>query len=123
MATRCKTKYKARRGGLNPTNAVSRISVAILGVFLDPVYQRLENPTDHAIQNHVCCQGGICTSGALGSLSPLTGQQMIKRVQAASAPQGFQIGYFDANLTNLTFLETVGVKQLFGFFIFNIWLF
>jgi len=41
---------------------------------------------------------------------------MIKRVQAASAPQGCQIGLFDANLTNLTFLETVGVKQLFGFF-------
>jgi len=75
----------------------------------------MQNPTDHSIQNHVCCQGGICTSGTLESLSPLTGQQMIKRVQAASAPQGCQIGFFDANLTNLTFLETVGVKKLFGF--------
>jgi len=76
----------------------------------------MQNPTDHAIQNHVCCQGGICTSGALESLSPLTGQLMIQRVQAASAPQGCQISFFDANLTNLTFLETVGVKKLFGFF-------
>jgi len=76
----------------------------------------MQNPTDHAFQNHVCCQGGICTSRALESLSPLTGQQMIKRVRATSALQGCQIGFFDANLTNLTFLETVGVKKLFGFF-------
>jgi len=76
----------------------------------------MQNPTDHAIQNHVCCQGGICTSGALESLSPLTGQQMIKRVQAASAPQGCQICFFDANVTNVTFLEAASVKKLFGFF-------
>jgi len=47
------TKYKARRGGLNPTNAVSRISVAILGVFLDPVYYRRQNSTNHAVQKNV----------------------------------------------------------------------
>ena len=73
---------------MNPTNAGSRINVAILGVFLDPVYQRMQSSTDHAIQKHVCWQGGIFTSGAIEPLSLLTGQQMKKRVQAASAPQG-----------------------------------
>jgi len=82
----------------------------------------MQNPTHHAIQNHVRCQGGICTSGVLESLSSLTGQQMIKRVQAASALLGCQIGFFDTNLTNLTFLETVGVKKLFVFFS-QLWLF
>ena len=67
---------------------MSRIRVAILGVFLDPVHQRMQNSTDHAIQNHVWWQGGIFTSGALKSLSSLTGRQIKKRVQAASAPQG-----------------------------------
>jgi len=36
---------------LNPTNAVSRINVAILRVFLNPVYQRMQNYSDYAIQN------------------------------------------------------------------------
>jgi len=40
--------------------------------FLDPVYQRMLISTDHAIQNHVCWQGGIFTSGALESLSSPT---------------------------------------------------
>ena len=101
MAIRCQpstkfaevvwTKYKVRRNGLNPTNAVSRPNIAISGVFLDPVYQRMQNSTDHAIQNHMCWQSGILSSGAIQSLSSLTGQQMKKRVQAASAPLGCQI--------------------------------
>jgi len=82
---------------------VSRINEAILGVFLDPVHQRMQNPTDHTIQNRMCLQGGIFPSGALQSLSSLTGQQMKKRVQAASAPQGCQIVFLTPNFTNLTF--------------------
>jgi len=53
------TKCKARRGGLNPTNAVSRINVAILGVFLDSVYQRLRSSTDHAIQKTCGGKAGV----------------------------------------------------------------
>jgi len=85
----------------------------MLGVFLDPVYQRMQNSTDHAIQNHVCWQGGIFTSVALESLSLLTGQQMKKRVQAASAPQGFQVCFLTPNFNFDFFLETVGVKNFF----------
>jgi len=86
---------------------VSRINVAILGVFLDPVYQRMQNSTDHAIQKHLCLQGGIFTSGALEPLSSLTGrgQQMKKRVQAASAPQGCQICFFDAKFHKFDFFR------------------
>jgi len=116
---------------------VSRINVAILGVFLDPVYQRMQNSTDHAIQYHLCWQGGIFTSGALEPLSSLTGQQMKKRVQAASAAQGYQICFFDAKFhkfnffrdscrqnnclffsQHLAFLETVGTCYQTGVFAF-----
>ena len=82
---------------------MSRINVAILRVFLDEVYQRMQNPTDHAIQNHACWQGGIFTSGALESLSSLTVQQIKKRVQAASAPHVWQIGFFDAKFHKFDF--------------------
>ena len=61
--------------------------------------------TDHAIQNQVCWQGGIFTSGALEPLSSLTGQQMKKRVQAASAPQGCQICFFDAKFHKFDFFR------------------
>jgi len=84
---------------------VSRINVAILGIFLYPVYQRRQNLTDHAIQTHECWQGGIFTSGALESLSSLTGQQMKKRVQADSAPQDCQICFFDAKFHKFDFLR------------------
>jgi len=61
----------------------------------------MQNTTDHAIQNHVCWQGGVFTTGLLSSL---TGQQMKKRVQATSAPQGCQIVFsLTPNFTNLTF--------------------
>jgi len=75
----------------------------MLAFFLDPAYQRMQNSTDHAIQNHVCWQGGIFTSGALESLSSLTSQQMKKRVLAASAPQGCQICFFDAKFHKFDF--------------------
>jgi len=111
-----------RGGGLNPTNAVSRINTAILGVFLDPVYQRMQNSADHAIHNHVCWQGGIFSSRPLESLSSLTGQQIKKRVQAASAPQGCQICFFDAKFHKYDiFRDSWGQKivrffSIFGFF-------
>ena len=112
------TRYKARRGGLNPTNAVSRINVAIL-VFLDPVYQRMQNSTDHAVQNHVCWQGGIFTSGALESLSSLTGQQMKNRVQAASALQVYQICFFDTKFPKFeVFRDSRRQKKCLFFSIF-----
>jgi len=97
------SKCKVCRGGLNPTNVLSRINVAILGVFLDLVYQRMQKPTDHAIQNHMYWQGGIFASEALESLSALTGQQMKKRVQAASAPLGCLIGFCDAKFHKFDF--------------------
>jgi len=50
-------------------------------------------------------QGGSFTSGALESLPSLIGQQMEKRVQATSAPQGCQIGFLTPNFTNLTFFR------------------
>jgi len=96
VTIRCKPSTKLAEGSWKPTKAVSRINVAVLRVFLDAVYQCMQNPTDHAIQNHACWQGGIFTSGALEPLSSLTGQQIKKRVQAASAPQGCQICFFDA---------------------------
>ena len=77
----------------------------------------MRNSTNHAIQNHVYWQGRIFTSGALESLSSLTGQQIKKRVQAASAPQGCQIWFFDARFHKFDiFLETVGVKKIVRFF-------
>ena len=82
VVIRCKPSTKS-------TNAVSRINLATWGVFLDPVYQRMQTSTDQAIQNHVCWQGGIFTSGALESLSSLTGQQMKKTVQAVSSTNFF----------------------------------
>ena len=81
----------------------------------------MQNSTDHAIQNHVCWQGGIFTSGTLELLSSLTGQQMKKRVQAASAPQGCQICVFDTKFHKSHFLEALGVKKFVCFFV-NIWL-
>jgi len=102
---------------LNPTKAVSRINVAILGVFLDPVYQRMQNSTDHAIQNHVCWQGGIFTAGALESLSSLTGQQMKKRVQAASVSQGCQICFFDAKFHKFDFFGDTWRQKVVCFFV------
>jgi len=65
----------------------------------------MQNSTDHAIQNHVCWQGGIFTSGALESLPSLTGQQMKKRVQAASAPRAARFAFLTPNFTNLTFFR------------------
>jgi len=65
----------------------------------------MQNSTDHAIQNHVCWQGGIFTSEALELLSSLTGQQMKQRVQAASAPQGCQICFFDAKFHKFDFFR------------------
>jgi len=35
------------------TPRYATVNVATLGIFLDPVYQRMQNSTDHAIQNHV----------------------------------------------------------------------
>jgi len=98
----------------------------------------MQNSTDHAIQNHVCWQGGKFTSGvALEPLSSLTGQQMKKRVQAASASQGCQICFFDAKFRksdffrdswrqnnclffsqHLAFLEAVGTCYQTGVFAF-----
>jgi len=101
---------------LNPTNAVSRINVAILGVYLDPVYQHIQNSTDHAIQNHMCWQGGIFTSGVLESLSSLTDQQMKKKVQAASAPQGCQICSSDAKFHKFDFFRDSWRQQIVRFF-------
>jgi len=98
-------QVQSRRGRLNPTKAVSRFNVAILGVFLYPVFQRMQNSTDHAIQNHECWQGEVFTPGALESLSSLTGHQMKKRVQAASAPQGCQICFFDARFHKFDFFR------------------
>jgi len=66
----------------------------------------MQNSTDHAIQNHVCWQGGIFTSGALESLLSLTGQQMKKRVQAASVPQGSEmsgLSYFAIQIQSWIF--------------------
>jgi len=63
----------------------------------------MQKATDHAIQNHMYWQGGIFASGALESLSALTGQQMKKRVQAASAPQGCMTGFFDAKFYKFDF--------------------
>jgi len=112
------TKYKACRGGLNPINAVSRINVAILGVFLGPVYQRKQNSTDHAIQNHVYWQGGIFTSRALEPLSSLTAHRSANGKESAGRldSQGCQIFFFDARFHRFgIFLETIDIKKLFVF--------
>jgi len=63
----------------------------------------MQNSTDHAIQNHVCWQGGIFTSGALEPLSSHTDRAANEKVQAASDPQGCQICFLTPNFTNLTF--------------------
>jgi len=101
---------------------VPRINVATLRVYLDPVYQRMQNSTDHAIHNRVCWQGRIFTLGSLESLSPLTGQQMKKRVQAASVPQGCQICFFDATFHKFDFFRDSWRQRSVRFFR-NIWLF
>ena len=82
---------------------------------------RWQNSTYHAIQNHGCWQGGIFTLGALETLSSLTGQQMKKKVQAASAPQGCQICFFDAQFHKFDFFRD-SWRQKNCFFL-NIWFF
>jgi len=73
----------------------------------------------------VCWQGGIFVSGAQGSLSSLTGQQMRKRVQAPPLPRAARFALLTPNFTNLTFLETLGVNKLFVFLsifgFFGVW--
>ena len=96
---------------------MSLINVAILGVFLEPVYHRMQNSTDNAIQNHVYWQGGIFTSGALESLSSLTGQQMEKRVQAALAPQGCQICFFDTRFHKFGIFRDSWRQKIVRFFL------
>jgi len=55
--------------------------------------------------------------GALESLSSLTGQQMKKKVQAASAPKGCQNCFFWHQMLQIwIFLETVGVEKVVHFF-------
>jgi len=76
----------------------------------------VQNSTDHAIQNHMYWQDGIFTSGALESLSSLTGQQMKRRVQAALAPQGCQICFLTPDFTNLAFFRDSWRQKLFVFF-------
>jgi len=69
-------------------------------------------------------QRGIFTSGALESLSPLIGQQMKKRVQAASAPQGCQICFFDVKFHKFDFFrDSRRQKNCLVFSHYCIWLF
>jgi len=89
----------------------------MFGVLRDPVYQRMQISTDRAIQNQMYWQGWIFTLGALESLSSLTGQQMKKRVQAASPPQGCQICFFDAKFQKFDFFyRRLASKKFFVFF-------
>ena len=103
-------------------NAVSRINVAILGVFLDPVYQRMQNSTNHAFQNHVCWQGGIFTSSGLESLSSPTGQQKKESAGRPGSPGLPHLPLWRQISQIWLLLETVGVKKIVSFFP-NIWLF
>jgi len=141
MATRCKPSIKLAEG-VKPTTAVSRINVAISGVFLDTVYQRMQNPTNHAIQNHACWQGGIfasrtleslssltdhaCWQGGifasrtLESLSSLTGQQMMCRPPRLLGVA--RLAFLTANFTNLTFFRDSWGQKFFWLILFNIWL-
>jgi len=119
MATCCKPSLKLAEG-VKPTTAVSRINVAISGVFLDTVYQRMQNPTNHAIQNHACWQGGIFASRTLESLSSLTGQQMMCRPPRLLGVA--RLAFLTANFTNLTFFRDSWGQKFFWLILFNIWL-
>jgi len=96
---------------LNPTKAESRINVATLGVFLEPVYQRMQNSTEQAIQHHVCWKGGIFTSGALELIWSLTGQQIKESAGCLGYLRAARCAFLMANSTNLTFFRDSWCKK------------
>jgi len=62
----------------------------------------MQSPNDHAIQNHVCWQGGIFASEALELLPSLTGQQMKRGCRPPRLPRVARLAFLKPNFTNLT---------------------
>jgi len=124
MAIRCKLsslQSSQRWVELNQRSVPNQCSN--IRVFLDPVYQRKQNSTDHTIQNHVCWQGGIFTSGALESLSSLTGQQMKKSAGRLGSP-GLPGFLFSSQISQIwLFQRQLALKKCLFFSQYSIWLF
>jgi len=83
----------------------------------------MQNTTDHAIQNYVYWKGGIFTSIALESLSPLTGQQMKKESAGSLGSPGLSdLLFVTPDFTNLAFYrgswrqKNCSYFSIFGFF-------
>ena len=90
--------------------------------------------SDNTVQK--CLQKGMwwiicyfCTffkqlgSGACNIIEERYGVLFMTERKRAGHEKGCQIGFLMPNLTNLAFLEAVGVKKIVCFFHFNIWLF
>jgi len=117
MAIRCKpSSLQSSQRWVEPNQRSVPNQCSNIRVFLDPIHQGMQNSTDHTIQNHVCRQGGIFTSGALESLSSLTGQQMKKSAGRLSSPGLPDLLFWRQISQTWLFLQTVGVKNLFVFF-------
>ena len=114
--TRTISKFRKRamaiRGRLNPTNVVSRMNVAILGVFLDPVYHAKFDRPRH-LKPRVFARRDFYFRSA--RIVVVTHRSANQRVQAAS-PGLPDLLFWRQSSQIWLVLETIGAKKLFVFF-------
>jgi len=76
----------------------------------------MQNSTDHAIQNHVCWQGGIFTSGVLRVVIVTHRLTNEKEIAGRLGSPGCQLCFFDVKFHKFDYFQRqLASKKLFVF--------